>query len=105
QKAGNRFRITSQLVSTAAGHHLWSEKYDRDMEDIFAIQDEITDAIVGRLKPKLLGEEKARIPDHGSVDVEAYNLYLKGLWFLNKQREDGLRSAIEYFEKAVEIAP
>jgi serine/threonine protein kinase/pimeloyl-ACP methyl ester carboxylesterase/Tfp pilus assembly protein PilF len=105
QKAGNRLRITAQLISTAKGHHLWSERFDREMEDIFAIQDEITLAIVDMLKPKLLGTEQAKLARRQTVNLEAYNLYLRGRWFWNKMTKEGLEKAIEYFEQATEKEP
>jgi serine/threonine-protein kinase len=105
RKAGNKLRITAQLVDTNRGHHLWSERYDRDMEDVFAIQDEITLAIVNELKPKLLGEERGKLGKRQTVDLEAYSLYLKGRWFWNKMTLEGLVKAIGYFEKALEKAP
>ncbi|UCD57493.1 MAG: protein kinase [Candidatus Hydrogenedentota bacterium] len=105
RKAGNRLRITAQLVDTARGHHLWSERYDREMDDIFAIQDEITLAIVDNLRPRLLGGEKERLVKRQTVDIEAYNLYLKGGWFFNTLAGEGLKKALEYFEKAIEKDP
>ncbi len=102
RKAGDRLRITAQLVDTTNGHYLWSERYDRDMGDVFAIQDEITSAIVGKLKPKLLGEEKARLAKGQDVDIEAYQLYLKGRFFWNKRGEANLNKAIGFFEQALE---
>jgi len=105
QKAGDRVRVTAQLVNTSHGEHLWSEKYDRDMEDIFAIQDEISEAIVSRLKPKLLGKEKERLAKRQTVDFETYSLYLKGRWFLNKMSGEGVQTAIECFTQVVEKAP
>ncbi|NQU08151.1 MAG: protein kinase, partial [Candidatus Abyssubacteria bacterium] len=102
RKAGNRLRITAQLVDTARGHHLWSERFDREMDDIFAIQDEITLAIVDSLQPRLLGGEKEGLVKCQSVDLEAYNLYLKGLWLLNKRTKEGIERAIECFEQATE---
>jgi serine/threonine-protein kinase len=105
RKAGNRLRITAQLVTVAQGHHLWSERYDREMEDVFAIQDEITDAIVEKLKPKLLQEEKPKIATRQTVDIEAYNLYLKGRWFWNKRTDEDLRRALDYFSQAIEADP
>jgi serine/threonine-protein kinase len=101
RKAGDKLRITAQLVDTESGHHLWSESYDRDMGDVFAIQGEITSAIVDRLKPKLLGQEKTRLAKRQTVDLEAYDLYLKGLYFQNKRSEMDLKKAIEYFEQAI----
>jgi TolB-like protein/tetratricopeptide (TPR) repeat protein len=105
RKAGNRLRITAQLVDTARGHHLWSERYDRELNDVFAIQDEITMAIVERLKPKLLGIEEERLAKRQTVDPEAYTMYLKGRWFWNKGTDEALRKAIECFEQAIEGSP
>ena len=76
RKAGNRVRITAQLIDGAAGDHVWADRYDRDLDDIFAIQDEISKAIVDALKIKLLPEEKKAIEHRGTNNVEAYNLYL-----------------------------
>jgi serine/threonine protein kinase/lipopolysaccharide biosynthesis regulator YciM len=100
RKAGNRLRITAQLVDVADGYHLWSEKYDRDMEDIFAIQDEISLAIVDKLKVKLLGGEKENLVKRYTDNIEAYNLYLKGRYFWSKRTEQGLKKGIEYFKRA-----
>ena len=76
RKAGNRVRITGQLIDGAEGDHVWADRYDRDLDDIFAIQDEISKAIVDALKIKLLPEEKKAIEQRGTTNVEAYNLYL-----------------------------
>jgi adenylate cyclase len=76
RKAGNRVRITAQLIDGSAGDHVWADRYDRDLDDIFAIQDEISKAIVDALKVKLLPEEKKAIESRGTSSVEAYNLYL-----------------------------
>jgi serine/threonine-protein kinase len=105
RKAGSRMRITVQLVNVADGYHLWSEKYDRDIEDIFAIQDEISLAIVDKLKVKLLKEEKARLVKRFTDSQEAYNLYLKGRYFWNRRYEGGLEKGIECFQQAIEKDP
>ena len=76
RKAGGRVRITAQLIDGATGGHLWAERYDREPTDIFALQDEISEAIVKALKLKLLPEEKAAIEQRGTDNVDAYNLYL-----------------------------
>ena len=76
RKAGNRVRITAQLIDGAAGDHVWADRYDRDLDDIFAIQDEISKAIVDALKIKLLPEEKKAIESRGTSSADAYNLYL-----------------------------
>jgi len=101
RKAGDRLRIIAQLINVSDGFLLWSEKYDRDMEDIFAIQDEISLTIVEKLKVKLLRKEKARIVKRYTEDVEAYNLYLKGRYFWGKRTKEGLKRAIQLFEQAV----
>ena len=82
RKAGGRVRITAQLVDGVSGDHLWAERYDRDLTDIFALQDEISKAIVEALKVKLLPEEKKAIETRGTTNAEAYNLYLmaRQLW-------------------------
>jgi len=111
RKAGNQVRITAQLINVADGYHLWSEKYDRkigDMccpEDIFAIQDEISLAMVEELKGKLLRKEKAAIVKRHTEDLEAYNLYLKGRHFWNKRTEESLKKSIEYFKEAIKRDP
>jgi len=105
RKAGSRLRITAQLINIADGYHLWSEKYDRDMEDIFAVQDEIGLAVADKLKVKLLGEEKTAIARRRTLDPEAHKLYLKGLYFLRTYTADGLSKAIGYFERALEKDP
>jgi adenylate cyclase len=76
RKAGNRVRITAQLIDGAEGDHVWADRYDRDLTDIFEIQDEISKAIVGALKIKLLPDEKKAMEHRGTNNVEAYNLYL-----------------------------
>ena len=76
RKAGNRVRITAQLIDGKAGDHLWADRYDRDLTDIFSIQDEISKEIVAALRVKLLPEEKRAIETRGTSSVEAYNLYL-----------------------------
>jgi len=105
RKAGNRVRITAQLINVADGYHLWSDKYDRNIEDIFAIQDEISLAIVDRLKVKLLKEEKAKLVKRFTENQEAYNLYLKGRYFWNRRYEGGLQKGIEFFQQAIEKDP
>jgi serine/threonine protein kinase/Tfp pilus assembly protein PilF len=102
RKAGNRLRITAQLINVADGYHIWSEKYDREMEDIFAIQDEISMAIVDNLKVRLLREEKAKLVKRHTDDQEAYNLYLKGRYFWYRRYQDDVNRAIEYFQQAIE---
>jgi serine/threonine-protein kinase len=105
RKAGNRLRVTAQLVNVADGYHLWSQKYDREMEDIFAIQDEISLTIVERLKVKLLEGEKSGLTGRATEDLEAYNLYLKGRFFWNKRTPESLERAMDCFQQAIERDP
>lgn len=101
RKAGNRLRITTQLIDVFEGYHLWSEKYDLVMDDVFAIQDEITLSIVDKLRVKLMGPEKEALLKRYTENLEAYNFYLKGRFFTDKMTADGLRKAINYFEQAI----
>lgn len=102
RKSGERLRITAQLINVADGYQIWSERYDRELADIFEIQDSITLAIVDVLKVKLLNNEKAVLRKRYTDNVEAYQLYLKGrLW--NRRTADGFKSAIGYFQKAIEL--
>jgi len=105
RKAGNRLRITAQLINIADGYHLWAERYDREMDDVFAIQDEVTLAITEKLKIKFLEGDKSKIIKRYTEDLEAYQLYLKGRYFWNKRAEKSLEKAIEYFEQAIETDP
>ena len=102
RKAGSRLRVTAQLVDVRNDSHLWSERYDRDMEDVFAVQDEIAGSVVEKLKAKLLGQAEAPVVTRPTDDVEAYNLYLKGRFHLNKRTPDGFRKATDYFEQVIE---
>ena len=105
RRQGNRVRITSQLINVDDGFHLWSERYDRDMDDIFAIQDEIALAITEKLKVTLLENDREQITKNYTQNTEAYQLYLQGRYFWNKRSEDGLNTALRYFEKAIEKDP
>src|SRR6185503_3272472 len=101
RKSANRLRITAQLINVADGYHLWSERYDREMKDIFDVQDEITLAIVDALKVKLLGDEKQAVLKRHTDDNEAYQLYLKGRYYWNKRTAEGFEKALECFEEAI----
>jgi TolB-like protein/Tfp pilus assembly protein PilF len=103
QKAGNRIRITAQLINVSDESLVWSDQYNRELEDVFAIQDEITLKIVDMLKVNLLGGERAKLVKRHTENLEAYNLYLKGRHFWNKRTSEGLTKALDYFEKALEI--
>jgi len=105
RKAGNRVRITAQLINAADGYHLWSERYDRELQDIFDVQEEITLSIVETLKVKLLGCEKASVLKRHTVDSEAYELYLRGRFLWNKRTTESIREAIENFKASADRDP
>jgi hypothetical protein len=101
RKAGNRLRITAQLIKVEDGYHLWSERFDRTMEDVFAIQDEISLAVVEALKIKLIQKEKGAISKRYTENTEAYQLYLLGRQSKGIDRD----KKIEYYQKAIALDP
>ncbi len=105
RKAGTKLRITAQLINVADGFHLWSETYEREIRDVFTIQDEISRTIVGALKVKFAGKQAAEFVKHSTENLEAYNLYLKGRYYWNRRTEDGFKKAIDYFNQAIEKDP
>ncbi|HUQ20746.1 MAG TPA: protein kinase [Gemmatimonadaceae bacterium] len=106
RKMGNRIRITAQLVNVADGSNLWSERYDREMEDIFAIQDDISQAIVKALRVILTEGEKKQIEKaRAAVNVEAYDFYLRGRQYFHQLRRKSLEYARQMFNRAIEIDP
>jgi TolB-like protein/Flp pilus assembly protein TadD len=97
--SGERLRVMARLVDTSNGHYLWSETYDRQIEDLFAIQEEISRAIVKTLQPKLI----APAIQYGAYNLEAYNLYLKGRFQWNKRTAEGLKRGVQLFEQAIAV--
>jgi TolB-like protein/Tfp pilus assembly protein PilF len=104
RQSGTKLRITAQLINTDTGYHLWSETYDRELTDVFAIQDEIAANVVDALRLKLLGEEIPQ-PFHGTDNVEAYNLYLRALFLADRTTEADFLNAKEALKRAIEIDP
>jgi len=105
RRMGNRLRITAQLVNVADGYQLWSERYDREMEDVFAIQDDISQAIVKALRVILTEGEKKQIEKARAVNVQAYDYYLRGRQYFHQLRRKSLEYAKQMFNKAIEIDP
>jgi TolB-like protein/Flp pilus assembly protein TadD len=103
RKAGDRLRITAQLINTSNGYYLWSESYDRQISDLFAVQDEIAHAIVNVLRDQLVERPAPPKRKREAANLESYNLYLKGRFFWNKRTEETLRKSIEYFEQAIAV--
>ncbi|MCI0413084.1 protein kinase [bacterium] len=102
RKSGSRIRITAELINVQDGFHLWSERYDREIADVFDIQDEIARTIVDTLKLELVGSKALNLVPRYTDNQEAYNLYLKGRYYWNKRSRDGVERAIEYFNQAIE---
>jgi adenylate cyclase len=108
RKAGNRVRINAQLIDASTGGHIWAERYDRQLDDVFALQDEISLAIVDALKLKLLPQEKQAIATRGTESPEAYDLYLMARRYYLSGRDGerrGLESIVKLCERATEIDP
>lgn len=101
RQAAQRLRVSVQLVETASGVYLWSESFDRQMEDVFAIQDEISRAIVGALRPHLAGRFETGV--RPETCVEAHNLYLQGRYHWNKRTSEGLKRSLQLFEQCLEL--
>jgi len=105
RKSGQRLRITAQLINVQDGYHIWSGQFDRDMKDIFDIQEEISLTIVDHLKLTLLKDEKEKILRRPTDDHEAYDCYLKGRYFWYRRYEKGLQRALQYFQQAIDKDP
>ena len=105
RKAANRVRVTAQLIDSATGGHVWAERFDRDLTDIFAVQDELTKEIVSALKLNLSVDEKNRLIDKRAIDLEAYNLFLRGREQVWLHTRAGNIEARNLLERAVAIEP
>jgi len=111
QREGGRMRVTARLVNTADGFTVWSDMFERESKDVFKVQDDISNAIVAAISPELSGTPPtaatpaaaakiAGVNDHGTADLQAYDLYLRGRYFFDKRGEKSLRRALDYFEQA-----
>ena len=105
RRAGNRVRINVELIAIEEGYQVWSERYDRVMEDVFEIQDEISQAIVEKLKVKLVGREKELLAKRYTENLQAYNLCLRGRYYWYRRSLDSFRRAISFYEQALEEDP
>jgi TolB-like protein len=103
--AGNQVRIVAQLIDARNEGHIWADTYDKEMTQIFAVQSDVAQNIAVALKAKLSSGEKERIEKKQTENTEAYQLYLKGRFYWNKRQVDDMRTAIEYFKKAIERDP
>ncbi|UCG51015.1 MAG: protein kinase [Candidatus Latescibacterota bacterium] len=105
RKAGNRLRVTAQLINIEDGYHMWSDRYDREMEDIFAIQDEIARAIVQQLRVKLVGPKDQTLVSCGTENLEAYTALLEGRYYLHSLTPDGWAKSYELLKKSIALDP
>jgi adenylate cyclase len=105
RKAGGRVRIVAQLIDGETGGHLWAERYDRDLTDVFAVQDEITRRIVESLRVRLLPSERTAIEKVPTANLEAYQCYLRGRHFFHRQTRSSLEIAKRLFQRAIQLDP
>ncbi len=102
--AGDRVRVTAQLINVSDGFHIWSKNFDGDLQDIFAVQDEISQGIASLLEDSFIIDKNRKLYEAGTDSVDAFNLYLQGLFFGNKRTPEGAVKAIEYYKKAIEAS-
>jgi eukaryotic-like serine/threonine-protein kinase len=105
RRDGDNLRVNVQLTNVADNLALWSEKYERHMSDVFSVQDSISQAIVAALSLKLSGEDSARLTNRGTAKVEAFDLYLKGRFFVNRNTEPDIRKGLSYYQQALAVDP
>ncbi|MFB3924051.1 MAG: protein kinase [Terriglobia bacterium] len=105
RRAGNRLRLNAQLLETRTGHGVWAERYDRQLEDVFAIQDEIVQSIAKAMRVMLTEKEKQAIEKAPTVDFKAYDYYLRGRQYFHQFRRKGYEFAMEMFKRAIQIDP
>ncbi len=106
RKAGNRVRVTAQLIDATTGHHIWADRYDRQLDDIFALQDEITDTIVGSIEPEIGAAERERARRKPPNNLDSWDLYHRGMWHLWQDvGHDALTKAKQSFQRACELDP
>ncbi len=105
RKAGNRIRITAQLIDVIGDKHLWAQNYDRNLDDIFVVQSEIAEKVAGELRIRLVGSERRTLEKKPTENTEAYTFFLRGRELLTEETESSLRQAISLFEKAIQLDP
>jgi TolB-like protein/Tfp pilus assembly protein PilF/KaiC/GvpD/RAD55 family RecA-like ATPase len=101
RKAGNRIRVTTQLINVADDEHLWAQNYDRNLDDVFAVQSDVAKHVAEALRVQIVSEEKERVEKKPTESTTAYSLYLRGRYHWNKRDSQNLKKAMEYFEQAV----
>jgi adenylate cyclase len=105
RKVGDRVRVSAQLIDATTAAHLWAERYDRDLGDIFGLQDEITEALAGSIQPELFASEYARSAHREPRNFDAWDCANRAMWHLNKFTQDDNAQALELSQRAIELAP
>ena len=105
RRAGNRVRITAQLIDAIEDSHIWAERYDRDLEDIFAVQDEVTRAIVSTIEPQLASSERQRARRKPTENLGAWECYQRGLWHLHQYNSKDSAAALDFLQRAIDLDP
>lgn len=105
RKAGNRVRISAQLIDGASGNHIWADRYDRELEDIFDLQDELTRTLVGAIQPELSKAEQGMASAKSPELLSAWDAYQRGMWHLHKMKPDDIATAESFFEQAIALDP
>lgn len=105
RKGGNRVRVTAQMIDATSGAHIWAERYDRDLSDIFAVQDEITASVAGVIEPALAEAEQQRVLRKPPERLDAWEAYQRGLWHFNKYRPEENQTAQTFFRQAIALDP
>ena len=105
RKAGQRVRITGQLIEAESGNHLWAERFDRDLADVFSIQDEITERVVAAIEPEMLLVEGKRAARKSSANLDAFDSYMRGLWHFHQLTVEDSRQAVTWLRRAIDLDP
>ncbi|MEO8114789.1 MAG: hypothetical protein ABI655_10425, partial [Phenylobacterium sp.] len=105
RKAGNRVRVSAQLIDALDGTHIWADSFDRELIDIFLLQDEITERVVGAIEPAMLQSEGARTARKNPSDLTAFDYFQRGMWHFNKVTEEGYHAALALFRQAMQQDP
>jgi len=104
-RSGNRVRIDAQLIQAPTDRHLWAQSYERDLQDVLALQNELARTIAAQVQIQLTAKEQAQLGSNRPVNPEAYEAYLKGRFFLNKRNKEAINKSIEYFNEAIRLDP
>lgn len=105
RKGGNRVRITAQLIDATTGNHIWADRYDRELHDVFAVQDEITEAITGAVAPSFVAAEARRASGKAPENLDCWDLVIRGNWRLWRRNRDDMVEAKQLFEAAIKLDP